>query len=164
MGVAAARGAMRIYMRRNEMKDNGGLAIDWGLDGVSPTSGDDHDGPTNAPVLLSARYDPATDRTSITFNITTARLGPYHNFGTLDVFANDTPTGDGERFIGTAEHLFTTGTMTVMVFAGDQRGQWINATWTRRHEPAFSRPVDTHSHETWFAAMTSELSNAVLVE
>jgi parallel beta-helix repeat protein len=163
MGVAAARTAQSVQIRRNSMKANTGLGIDWALDGVSPANGDDHGGPSNAPVLLSAVYDAPANRTAVTLSLTSTRLGPYVNFGTLEFYANDAPDGDGERYLHAHTLVNTNGTNTLFL-AGDHRGKWINATWTREHHFA-SRPPDvrTQSHSPEYAVMTSELSNTVLV-
>ena len=48
------QGAFGNRIVANSIHSNGGLGIDWGLDGVSPTDGDDHHGQSNAPVLLAA--------------------------------------------------------------------------------------------------------------
>ena len=74
MGVAAARSKATVEIRGNAMKNNGGLGIDWGLDGVSPVDADDRDGPSNAPVLLSATYDAAQNRTLITLSLKSTPL------------------------------------------------------------------------------------------
>lgn len=164
MGVAVARGARLIDIRGNSMKDNGGLGIDWGLDGVSPTNLDDSSGAaTNAPVLLSARYDAAADKTLLTLRVDATRLGSAINDNLLNVYANDGPDGDGERPVGGARGVpWDAGPFTVEL-EGDLRGRWLNATFTRvmflfsRSGPAVE----------WFSdgdAITSELSNSVLVE
>lgn len=163
MGIALVRSAQPILMRRNSMKNNGGLGIDWGLDGVSPVSPNDHDGPPNAPVILSARYA-GNNGIEVTVAVNSAAVGKYFNSGVIDLFANDSPDADGERHIWSYTMNQPAQTVTFTMF-GDHRGKWINATWTRRHE-YFSRPGDprTHSHEGNFYQATSELSNAVLVE
>lgn len=166
MGIAAEPELFSLAMRRNVMQDNGGLGIDWGLDGVSPAVADDHDGPTNAPVLLSARYDAARNQTTINVRLQSLPLGPQFAYGYLDFFANAVPDGDGEQYVGSSGQIFRhEGTVTVSV-PGDHRGRWINATWTREHLPMSKSPkIDTQSHAfVGFMVMSSELSNAVLVE
>ena len=164
MGVAAARDVYSLALRRNEMQDNGGLGIDWGLDGISPTE-NDHDGPTNAPVLLAATYDAARDRTNITLTLRSEPLGPRYNYGYLEFFSNATPDGDGEEYIGTYGQVFQMQGTTTASVPGDHRGRWINATWTREHLPYATTPeVGTENHDPGFMVMSSELSNAVRVE
>jgi hypothetical protein len=162
MGVAVARGARAVDIRQNSMKDNGGLGIDWGLDGVSPSDGSDKDAPTNAPVLLSAIYDPVSNTTRVLLAIHSTPLGPYVNGGSVDFYANDAPDGDGETWIGSAVGGSGDQTVTSSV-SGDYRGKWLNATWTRVHWDA-SKPPDVQAES--FAggqSLTSELSNAVRV-
>jgi hypothetical protein len=166
MGVAAARGARNVDIRQNSMKNNGGLGIDWALDGVSATDGDDSEAPTNAPVLLSAVYDATSGKTIVTYTITSKPLAPFINSGVVDFYVNDTPDGDGEQWASGTSQPSGVETRTYAL-QGDHRGKWINATWTRVHW-SFSRPAPPRSvtsHE--FAggeSMTSELSNAVKVE
>jgi len=155
MGVAAARSKARVEIRGNAMKNNGGLGIDWGLDGVSPVDADDRQGPSNAPVLLSSTYDAAKKQTLITLSLKSTRLGSsFERDGLVDVYGNGTPDGDGERPLGTV-HVDpdTNGTITISV-NGDLRGQWLNATWTR------DDPIE-YSMESIPDRSTSELSNAI---
>jgi hypothetical protein len=153
MGVAVARSKARIEIRGNAMKDNGGLGIDWGLDGVSPADADDRVNPSNAPVLLSATYDGARNETFFTLSLKSTVLGTsVYRGGFIEFFGNRTPDGDGEKPLWTVSaNPETNGTITVPV-AGDLRGQWINATWTRVNDWDYLEE-----------AATSELSNAIFV-
>ena len=163
MGVAVAGGARQVDIRINAMKDNGGLGIDWGLDGVSPRDSDDPNGASNAPLLLSAVYDPAAKETLVTLTVHSTELLPYGSGGWLDFYSNSSPDGDGEHWIGSSQQPNTNGTITVAV-SGDHRGEWLNATWTRVHF-SFSRPPSTGiTTDAIYGgpAATSELSNAIL--
>jgi hypothetical protein len=151
MGVAVARSRAKVEIHGNAMKDNRGLGIDWGLDGVSPVDADDRNGPSNAPVLLSATYDAAHKKTLVTLSLKSSPLGsPPFVEGHVDFYGNSTPDGEGERLLATV-HVdpATNGTVTVAA-TGDLRGQWLNATWTRENISDFSPE-----------AVTSELSNAI---
>lgn len=161
MGVAVLRGAKLVDIRGNAMKDNGGLGIDWGLDGVSPADGDDREGASNAPVLLAAIYDAATNTTRVPLTVASSPLGNVINAGVVDVYANDTPDGDGERWVGSHQTHTINGSMTIEV-RGDQRGKWLNATWTRVHWIGLRGPRISAQFYAGGEAMTSELSNAVL--
>ncbi|MEA2164512.1 MAG: large repetitive protein [Thermoanaerobaculia bacterium] len=156
MGIAVARSKAYVEIHSNTMKNNGGLGIDWGLDGVSPVDGNDKEGPSNAPVLLSATYDAAQNKTLITLSIKSTPLRPTtQQDGIIDFYGNATPDGEGEKALGSVHASpAAAGTISVPVF-GDLRGQWINATWTRVIPNGF----DPYYHD---AAATSELSNAIL--
>jgi parallel beta-helix repeat protein len=155
MGVAVARSKAHVEIHSNTMKNNGGLGIDWGLDGVSPVDADDKAGPSNAPVLLSATYDAAQNRTFITLSIKSTPLSTNtQQDGVIDFYSNGAPDGEGEKTLGTVHASpATAGTITVFV-GGDLRGQWINATWTRVIPNSF----DPYYYD---AGVTSELSNAI---
>lgn len=151
MGAALARGTSRVEIRQNRMSNNGGLGIDWGLDGVSPVDSTDID-TSNAPVLLSAIYDAANDETDVTMSIKSVKLGLYGNVALIDFYTNATPDGDGEQpYTWIYGDVEADGTITVSV-PGDLRGKWINATWTRVTDWEYYAP-----------AVTSELSNAIFV-
>lgn len=155
MGIAVARSKAHVEIHGNTIKNSGGLGIDWGLDGVSPVDADDKQGPSNAPVLLSATYDATQNRTLVTLSIKSTPLGTSSDqAGILDFYGNAAPDGEGEKPLGTATaDPATAGTFTVSL-VGDHRGQWINATWTR----ARTHPLDPYYY---VAAVTSELSNAI---
>ncbi|MEA2238288.1 MAG: large repetitive protein [Thermoanaerobaculia bacterium] len=157
MGVAVARSNAHVEIHGNTMKNNGGLGIDWGLDGVSPVDADDKNGPSNAPVLLSATYDAAHNWTLIILSIKSTPLGTSPGqLGTIDFYGNGAPDGEGEKPLGTVHaSTSTNGTITASV-PGDLRGQWINATWTRAIPNSFDPYYYDH-------AVTSELSNAIFV-
>ena len=163
MGVAAAYGATHIELGHNRMRDNGGLGIDWGLDGVTPPREDDSNSETNAPTLLSAVYDAAADETRVTLSVRTRPMGTFTNgYVVIDLFANERPDGDGETPAGFAVAPRFDGTPFTLTVKGDHRGKWINATATRAVRIyIYSNSIRTNEFGdvTW----TSELSNAVFV-
>ncbi|HEX6640779.1 MAG TPA: right-handed parallel beta-helix repeat-containing protein, partial [Thermoanaerobaculia bacterium] len=112
MGIALDRnGTTYVEIRQNSMRDNGGIGIDWGVDGVSPRVLDDADTVPNAPVLLSARYDSATDRTYFSVVVDSGRPnGPNGYDLGLDFYANRGPDGDGEQWLGIDHGPGTLGT------------------------------------------------------
>ena len=164
MGIALVPGDTYVGIRENSMRDNGGIGIDWSIDGVSPIKEDDGPANPNAPVLLSAFYDDATNRTY--FNVTTKSRRPGADgviFG-LDFYANSGPDGDGEQWISSGAVNASDGRAYLTSIAGDYRGKWINATLTRTPQ-FFVRPPGSISTEgaTFGDDSTSELSNAVFV-
>jgi hypothetical protein len=158
MGVAVARGAGHIDIQSNRISDNGGLGIDWGLDGVTPPREDDSATETNAPTILGAFYDAPSNRTQVTLyvssRITQAFPGGYV---VVELFANEKPDGDGEVVLGFSA-VPPDGTPVTLMMPGDQRGKWINATASRAGRIYLDR-------STIFGdkVSTSELSNSVLV-
>lgn len=155
MGVAVALGAEVIQIRRNAMSNNRGLGIDWGLDGISPVAADDSAAQSNAPVILSARYDPATDQTQVTMTLESAPLGSYPLWD-IDVYANDAPDGDGGQWIGSHEIYEQPSSAVVMLLRGNHSGKWLNATSTRVRSIYLELYIGP--------SITSELSNSVRVE
>ena len=163
-GVAVIRGNSIADIRFNSMRDNLGLPIDWGIDGVSPVDDDDAlIGETNAPVLLSARYDAARGQTIVTGRTHTSRIGPYGNGFHVELFANRGPDGDGERGLGSGFSGLPVENTFEIAVTGDWRGSWITATLTRQHH-IFAKPGQPRSEISTEDASTSEMSNAVLVQ
>jgi hypothetical protein len=148
------------------MRDNGGLGIDWGIDGVSPIDEADRANEPNAPVLLFSRYDPVANRTFFTVSIKTERLleldGSIYQF---DFYANRGPDGDGEQWLDSIHGgSVSDGEPYEVWIAGDHRGQWINATSTRMPQ-FFLRPPRLSSEYVHYGDnSTSELSNAILAQ
>lgn len=130
MGVAISRSAF-CTVHANSMRANGGLGIDFGLDGVTPPVSDEGwASPTNPPILSSARFDPLTNRTTVEGRVSSRPLQNYlHNF-TVSFYANDSPDGDGETYLASYDAKSGDETFAVEL-PGDLRGKWINATLTR---------------------------------
>jgi Right handed beta helix region len=168
MGLAIAPDAKLYNIRENSMRDNGGLGIDIGIDGVSRFREDDeYPAPSNAPTLLSAVYDAAENRTVVTLVLDSRPFGPYISNVIFDLYANRGPDGDGEQHVG-SRYAFDTdaeGRYHIDLF-GDYRGQWINATSTRTHTNWAKPPDDKRVAPLSYSgegSSTSELSNAVPV-
>lgn len=164
MGIALVRGATFVDIRENSMRDNGGIGIDWGIDGVSPRI--DHDGEThpNAPVLLSSRYDAPSNRTFFTLTANSELvLGPNAHLLRFDFYANRGSDGDGEQWLGTGDFPGDDERPFEVSIAGDYRGKWINATATRTPVFGLRAPRVDATYPGLGEGSTSELSNAVLV-
>jgi hypothetical protein len=164
MGIALVPGETYVGIHENSMRDNGGIGIDWSIDGVSPFREDDSQAP-NAPVLLSAFYDAATNRTYFNVVSKVRRTGADGNYLELGFYANRGPDGDGEQWLADGSVRANDGSAYQTSIAGDHRGKWINATLTRTPQ-FFVRPPGGVSAEsaTFGDDSTSELSNAILVE
>ncbi|HYC93994.1 MAG TPA: right-handed parallel beta-helix repeat-containing protein [Thermoanaerobaculia bacterium] len=158
MGVAVARGAGHIDIQSNNISDNGGLGIDWGLDGVTPPREDDSATETNAPTILGAYYDAPSNQTQVTLSVRT-RITPAFPGGyvVVELFANGKPDGDGEVLLG-ASVVPPDGTPVTLFVTGDHRGKWINATASRVGRIYFDRSTPFGDRPA-----TSELSHSVQV-
>jgi hypothetical protein len=167
MGIALVPGDTYVGIHQNSMRDNGGIGIDWSIDGVSPFRDDDRQAP-NAPVLLSAFYDAATNRTY--FNVVSKAVRPGADGIHLELgfYANRGPDGDGEQWLTGGFVNANDGSAYQTFIPGDHRGKWINATLTRR-PILFVRPPQVSAQVSFQGATynddsTSELSNAILVQ
>ncbi|HYC91604.1 MAG TPA: right-handed parallel beta-helix repeat-containing protein [Thermoanaerobaculia bacterium] len=144
-GVAIDRGAEHVALHGNSFQANGGLAIDWGLDG--PEAG----GSTRTPSIRGVRY--ANGVTTIEVDAQPASSFPVVNF-----YASDAPDpsgfGEGQYFLGTAHAPFR------IEVPLDLRGKWISATLTDVHTLQIVRGNDNSN--VW-RTTTSELSRAVEV-
>lgn len=165
MGIALVPGETYVGIRENSMRDNGGIGIDWSIDGVSPFQEDDSQAP-NAPMLLSAFYDPATNRTYFNVVSKARRTGADGISLALGFYANRGPDGDGEQWLSDALVNANDGSAYQTSIPGDHRGKWINATLTRA-PVLFARPPGggvSAEGATFGDDSTSELSNAIFVE
>jgi hypothetical protein len=160
MGIALVRGETYVGIRQNSMRDNGGIGIDWGIDGTFSIAPDD----PSAPLLLSARYDAASNRTYFTVKSRAqSPPGPDPSIFTMDFYANRGPDGDGETFISEGALSFFSEDGWEAWIPGDHRGKWINATTTRIPQ-FFSRPPRVSTERAVFGDdSTSEFSNTILV-
>jgi len=156
-GVAIDRNANGTDVHPNSIFANWQMGIDNGLDG-----------PTSAPVITAASYDPASDTTQIDVAYRdSSTFAP-----TLQFYASDAPHrsgyGDGQYYLGIANPRRGPPTLEQQFhFAakGDWRGKWVSATITQNIFYGFGvagplhplgEGADTHSS-------TSEFSRAVEV-
>ena len=126
-GLAISRRANHIHVEpTNSIAHNAVLGIDFGVDGFSGDKFDD-DHTDNAfippPKLLTAKYDPVADATTITG---TYMPSPDH-WGTfvVSVYANDVAEAQGDVFLGSAE-ANAAGVFTLTV-GRDLRGKFLAA-------------------------------------
>jgi hypothetical protein len=147
-GVAIDRRAVGVNLNTNSIFANLQLGIDIGLDGPTP----DRDVP--APVIVSAHYDPASDKTIVVLSAHEPKLD---DLPVASLYASDAPHpsgfGDGQYVLGQQAFDPASGGLTVSV-KGDWRGKWVSATVTQNDFPFASL-----GHST-----TSEFSRAVKVE
>lgn len=168
MGIAIAReGESFVEVRANSMRDNGGIGIDWGVDGVSAPVLDDGLTYPNPPLIVSVRYDPAANITRITARDSVSRPpGPNGHAVALDFYANRAADGDGEQYLtayGVVENnRFVPDEYYV---PGDLRGRWITATATRIPILFARTPGGITTNIPGLGeSSTSEFSNAVQVQ
>lgn len=166
MGIALVRGETYVGIRENSMRDNGGIGIDWGIDGVSAIREEDRQSDPNAPALLAALYDATTNRTYFNVKSRSIRPGADGITLSLDFYANRGPDGDGEEWLGTGAINANDGSAYITSISGDHRGKWINATMTRTPQ-FFVRSPGSGGIRSELATFgddsTSEFSNAVFV-
>ena len=128
-GVALSQRVARFTLLENSITRNGFIGIDRGLDGFSGYHFDDLD-VRNAsippPRLLSAIYDPAADRTTITGRYRPER--DHEGIWEFSLFASTVGDGQGETFLGTTSTA--NGTFTFNV-TGNLSGRFITATGRR---------------------------------
>ena len=143
-----------VAIQRNSIKANGLSGIDFGLDGAAGGSSSDSSGAS--PVLESARFDAATGTTVIE-----GRFGSFAFTAVADLYANMTPDGQGEKWLGQASN--DRGRF-VLIVPGNLAGRYITATATLDYFEGFaargSAPVGCaagHVHTT------SEFSRPILV-
>jgi hypothetical protein len=148
MGIAIASEAKYVHIEKNVIRDNGGLPIDWGLDGMSRVDVDDSAIRSNAPVILSAVYDATTDRTKVTMVLFSFAIDNYP-FWTIDLYADAVWIGGREIYGRPEPGPF------VVELPGNLTGKVMTATSTRVHSIYLELYIGP-SH-------TSEYSNAIRV-
>lgn len=164
-GMAIARTRKgEIHVSENAIFDNLQQGIDVDVDGPTPRRANDTDVP-NAPVLVSATYDPVSDTT-----IVRGRIDSEHaaTFPTIEVYASRRNsvwgTPQAEQFVA-AHHVSHHEDFEIAV-PGNWRGRWITATYNavRALGGAARRGIVTQNHQLGLPADTSELSNSVFCQ
>ena len=166
-GVSIERGAKGIELHANSFQGNGNLAIDYGLDGASPSIDDStvHPGTLlHAPVITSARYEAADNWTIVEGTVDPTYLGSCCRALFVAVYANDAPDssgfGEGQYFLGKAgvfEGRFR------FVMTGRPPGPFIAATTNSRQISFIAKTPRPHTLSGGETAATSEFSRTVEV-
>ncbi|HUR82537.1 MAG TPA: right-handed parallel beta-helix repeat-containing protein [Thermoanaerobaculia bacterium] len=141
-GVAIDRGADLVALHGNSFQANGGLGIDWGLDG--PATG----GRVRAPVIRSATF--ANGVTTIEADASDGGTFPEVTF-----YASDSEEAEGQYVLGATRRPFR------IVVPMDLRGKWITATLTEVNTLQILRANDNSGV---LRTCTSEMSSPLRVE
>ncbi|HET7437363.1 MAG TPA: right-handed parallel beta-helix repeat-containing protein [Thermoanaerobaculia bacterium] len=161
-GVAIARGTKDVSLISNSIHGNWQLGIDHGLDGFSPDA-PGGDGTVPVPVILTAHYDPATDRTVIDGN---AGFEPIFS-SYVSLYANDAPDpsgyGEGQYTLGVVN--VNPGGLFHAAIPGRLPGPWVTANTTRTWFYGFlrDRGANADGFTADIATASSEFSRAVEV-
>lgn len=101
-GVTAVPGARMGLVHHSSIHSNGVLGLDWGVNG--PNLHETISGPA-APVILSATYDAATDRTTIRGTVDVEQ--PHGRRYEVSIYGNTRPNAsgyyEGETWLGRSE-------------------------------------------------------------
>lgn len=136
-GVALSADSMSIDVGRNRIVGNGGRPIDIGLDGPSRFGSVAPGQPgyllINGPTLLSATYDPASNKTIVTGRQENV---PFEPFLTYELhFYATTAANEAHESLG---GIHITKPEFTVSFPGDLRGRFITANTIRWvHDPEF---------------------------
>lgn len=165
-GVSMAPAVVQVHAANNSFQANGSLAIDHGLDGVTPSIADPGEQPGNvlhAPVITSARYDAASNTTTIEGTVDNRNANGFRTVY-VTLYANDVPDesgfGEGQYFIGRADPDRETGRFTLVV-NGRTPGRWISGTASSFQHWGFARTPQPQSGGGGFASATSEFGRTV---
>lgn len=166
-GIAIARNARNVRVSGNSIHANGGLAIDFGLDGVTESVPDYSEGPpklVHIPMITTAYYDATTDTTTVEG---TADGGRERRRIIVTVYANDAPDpsgyGEGQYLLGTA--LANNQGRFVFTYRGRTPGPWVAVTATA--DNIWGWGFAERPRAEWFtggwSTTTSEFSKTILV-
>ena len=152
-GIGLERGTTTVGIEGNSFQGNRQLAIDYGMDGVSPH------GVISIPEITNARYENGDTIVEIRVN---ESLG---TFPRIYVYANDAPDpsgyGEGQYFLGLTGSSSSSDRQFTFRHAGDLRGKWVTATAMQVHYYGWLR---TNGERQGFATTSSEFSRAVEVK
>lgn len=129
-GLSIARGAKFVSTESNSFQGNWQLAVDYALDGVSPSVPNGvAAGTIEAPAITVARYDPVSDRTIIEGIATGNDAIHFESSVSVELFANDAPDdsgyGEGQYALGSAN--VHDGHFTFS-WPGHLPGPWVSGT------------------------------------
>ncbi|HEX8172308.1 MAG TPA: right-handed parallel beta-helix repeat-containing protein [Thermoanaerobaculia bacterium] len=153
-GVALTAQKQRsVSIGDNNIYDNGGGAIDYGLDGPTPNADDDSRRFPNAPRVTDAFYDASTDETVITVELTSRSHPQLFNptelpvgvplsgsaRATVELYVSTRDGSDLRRGLtvvplGALQLGVTTTLRKTVRISGDLRGQWISGVARRTRE------------------------------
>jgi hypothetical protein len=149
-GVAVGPGAAHYSSTSDYIALNGGIAIDWGLDGPSGPTGRDKSGRMPpVPQLLDAYYDRARNKTYVT-GVLSIGSAPFNQYRVIGFVSS----GDYEGGLAYGFGPFLPPGINVpftLEFQGNRTGQTITAS-TQRYPFQDDLPLDT-----------SELSAGIVV-
>ncbi len=176
-GVALAHDAWWVELGTNSFQANWGLAVDYGLDGITASIPFVGQGPNQRiepgpgtvsyPTIESAVYDAATDTTTIAATVPDTGPRTTYNDYTVHFYANDVPDpsgfGEGQYYLG--DIVEGSSDRWILRLKGRPPGPWITATTSAHAYWGFSRSPDPDGTSscgdcgsTW---TSSEFSRAV---
>jgi len=166
-GVSMDPNTVQVETASNSFQANGGLAIDHGLDGVSPVIPDVGERPGNslhAPVITSARYDASSNTTVVDGMVDVQKELGFRSLR-IALYANAVPDdsgfGEGQYLLGYT-HPDTEGRFTFR-YDGRTPGPWIAATANSYSVWGFARTPKADANLGGYASTTSEFSRTVEV-
>src|SRR5262249_20218391 len=110
----------------NSIADNGGLPIDYGIDGVTPNK--PFQDPPPFPTLTAARYDETTRKTIIEGRSEKQYAGPLD---AIELFASESGNPrQTAQFLGRVSLNRINSVTFHFEYDGDLRGRFITATFT----------------------------------
>lgn len=151
-GIAMDRNARWVAIHANTIFANGGLGIDYGLDGTTPnaTSAPEiYRELPNYPTITAAQFDAASGTTTIEGKVD-GTWRPY--VANVELFANDTADAEAQVYLGRVP--LDPNLRFSLSVSQDLRGRFLTATYT----------VPNNYYPEVLALKTSELSPAFRVD